>query len=304
MRATPRLLLLLVLAITAAPLAQAQIPGAPASCAIEVDPPATPAPVGVNEPAPLRVTVRNTGSLGASISVGATLSGDTRGWTLGAAPGAQTVASGQSADFDFTVVPGSEAGDQAVVNFVANAACTLAGGADCPGPIQQCAATDNTSAVATFDAPSGFRIPGLDELGFPLELLIAAIALVAIATAIPFLLKRRKRGVVAQCPEPLKMVRAGRGTSFPIELRNASDEPLTAAFDVSPVPEGWSAFMPLPEVQLAARETRSLWLMVRSPLGAPVGEAVDVELRLRTPGVADATSVRVRAEVQAGAEGA
>jgi len=100
------------------------------------------------------------------------------------------------------------------------------------------------------------------------------------------------------CPEPLKFVRPGRGASFPIEVKNGADEPARLALAVAAVPEGWSAFLPLPEIQLAPKETRSLWLMVRAPETAKPGEAVDVELTATDAADPRRTKrVRVRAEV-------
>lgn len=297
---SPPILAVLILALALVPSASAQVPATPAACAIAMEAPASPPPVAPGAGATMHVVVANTGNLPARITVSATI-GQGGGWTLGEQPAQEDVASGQSRDFVFTLTPGDGAGEQAIVNFAAQADCYAPGPGSSCAPLAQCSAGENTSGVVTLATEQGFRIPGLDRVSFPLEWLIAGIGFVAVATAIPFLMKRKKRALVAQCPEPLKMVRAGRGTSFPIELRNPGAAPITAAFEVSPVPEGWSAFMPLPEVQLAAHEARSLWLMVRTPATAQVGETVDVELRLRTGG-APAGSVRVRAEVQGGPE--
>jgi uncharacterized membrane protein len=96
-------------------------------------------------------------------------------------------------------------------------------------------------------------------------------------------------------------VRAGRGASFPIQVRNASPQNVKYELAVGPVPQGWSAFLPLPDVQLAPREARGLWLMVRSPPDAQNGDAAEVEVSASDPATGATTNLRVRAEVMSGA---
>lgn len=286
MRAATLLFALLLLA----PVAMAQIPSA---CGpVPLTAPASPAPVEGGQGASLVVTVANSGSVTATVTVSASTTSS--GWTLDETEQTQDVAAGGEGEFTFRLTASPEATGDATVNFASSGSC------DPPvGPGLQ-ATGSNGSVVVLLAAPEGFRIPGLDAIPFPLEYLVGGIVLVGIATAIPFFMRRAPRGVAATCPEPLKMVKPGRGTSFPIELRNHGAEQTTAQFEVGPVPEGWSAFMPLPEVQLAGKESRSLWLMVRSPQGAAVGQAADVELRLRGAQGKPAL-VRVRAEVAASA---
>ena len=298
-----KLAALVVLLILALPPAVAQIPSSVCG-PLNIPSPSAPPAVSNGGEASVDVTVENNGRIDALVTV--TASTSTAGWTITASPDPATVTAGQSKVFTFTLTAGSAANLAATVAFAANGACNP------PAPLpactqSQCTANANGQVVVPYKAPSGFQFPDLSKIGLNVgpEYIIAAIVLIGLATAIPFAMRRKKTGVVAACPEPLKMVRAGRGTSFPIEIRNGSKDAATAQFEVGPVPEGWSAFMPLPEVQLASREARSLWLMVRSPQGAAVGDAVDVELRLRDPKHAkNGSVVKVRAEVQAGTDAA
>lgn len=298
MRVVP---LVLLVALFAAPLVGAQLPTAPQACGPISIPnaPGVPPEIGPGGQATVIVEVVNDGPIEADVEVTALTS--SAGWSVASTPPPAGIAAGATGRFEFVIAAGEGATDDATVSFSASGTCQTAL-PTCPGNTCN-AGSDNTAVEIPFAPDEGFQIPGLSDLDIRVEYLIAGIVLVGLATAIPFAMRKRKGGIVADCPEPLKMVRAGRGTSFPIEIRNGSKDAATAAFEVGPVPEGWSAFMPLPEVQLASREARSLWLMVRSPATAAIGETVDVELRLRDPKRGtNGTIVRVRAEVQGGAE--
>lgn len=284
--------LALLLVILLLPTAAAQAPINACGPISIPAPPATPSPVADGGRTDIVVEVANGGQLAATVVVSARTS--SAGWSLiNEEATAQVPANGRS-QFTFTLQANSPTGD-AQVDFAATGTCDAPAAVQCPGGA--CSAGNANSNVAVPLQPAeGFRLPGLDNIG-P-EILIAAIILVGLASVVPFALRRKKGGIIADCPEPLKMVKPGRGTSFPIELRNPGKDQVVTRFEVGPVPEGWSAFMPLPEVQLAGREARSFWLMVRSPASAAQGDAVDIELRLKDPRGSDARVLKVRAEVQ------
>ncbi|HUR69218.1 MAG TPA: hypothetical protein VM370_08225 [Candidatus Thermoplasmatota archaeon] len=291
-----RVALLAILLLAAVPSALAQVPGVPVTACGPISIPAqptTPAAVRAGDSTSVVVEVQNAGRLPVTVTIVA--ANPPSGWTIDA-PGPTQVQPQATGSFTFTVTATKDAGDDAPLSFSASGTCDSPLGANCGAACN--AGSANAQVTVPYAAPQGFRIPGLDNLNFPVEYLLAAIVLVGLASAIPFVMRRKKGGIVAECPEPLKMVKPGRGTSFPIELRNAAKDPAVAQFEVGAVPEGWSAFMPLPEVQLAGREARSLWLMVRSPATASTGDVVDVELKLKDPRGNDAGAVRVRAEVQ------
>lgn len=295
-----RTALILLVALLVLPTAFAQ-GEAPQCGPISIpSPPAAPQPLSPGSSADVVVTVENAGARPVVVTV--TASTTAPGWTLGPAPAPAQVTSGAPVGFAFRLTAGADATGPANIAFSANGRCDPPGGlAVCPG--QVCASNSaNTQVQAQLVVDDGFRFPVLENLNIPKELVVASVVLIGLASAVPFLLRRSKGGVTAACPEPLKLVKPGRGTSFPIELRNDAKISATAQFEVGPVPEGWSAFMPLPEVQLAAREARSLWLMVRSPGTAANGDVVDVELRLKDTHGKDNGVVKVRAEVQGAGE--
>lgn len=255
-----------------------------------------PRPLAQDEIGTITLTIDNLGE--AAVRASGSLSITATGWEYDAESASPiTIQPGASGAITFEVRPTAEASGDATASLVARATCLAPTGADCNLP--QCALEDATSTRVQTVPAEGLQIPGLQDLDFPPEYLIASLVLVGLVAAIAMLARRPARGVAAECPEPLKLLSPGRGASFPIEVRNSGGEPVTAQLDVGSVPEGWSAFMPLPDVQLAPRETRSMFLMVRAPEEATTGDAVEVEVTVRPQGAGagKASHVRVRAEV-------
>jgi hypothetical protein len=293
------LLAFALLLVASAPQALAQ-GGLPAACGpLEVTVAQASAAVAPGASTTLTVTVANTGNANAAVVVAASVA--SAGWRVSPEQADAVVNGGQSAPFEFTASAAEGAASQATVNFVAEASCQ-AGPLTCPTGQQFCRTSAPASAGLTLAQPEGFRIPGLTDLDVPLEYLVGGLLLLAAAVLLPLLTKRRRGGFVATCPEPLKLLRAGQGVSFPIEVTNRSKSALTVTFDVGKVPDGWSAFMAMPELQVAPGEKRSLWLMVRAPAVAATGARADVSLRVRGPG-APPTTMRVRAEIDANVGG-
>lgn len=286
--------LVLLLLASLAPGAWAQLPTAPPACGpLEVAVTGPGQPVAAGQAATVSVTVTNTGTADALVVVAA--STPNAGWSVGPSEQEAQVASGQSASFQFTATPQEGAAAEASVNLAAEGTCS-AGPLACPDGQSACrTAAPPTTAAVRYQEPPGFALPGLQALNLSLEMLVGGLLLLAFAIALP-LLARRRPTFVATCPEPLKLVKPGAGASFPIEVANRGKTPITVSFDVGTVPDGWAAFMALPELQLAAGEKRSLWLMVRSPPLAAVGAKTDVTVRVRGP-TGSPTQLRVRAEI-------
>lgn len=95
---------------------------------------------------------------------------------------------------------------------------------------------------------------------------------VGTAVAIPVYYRRGRVNVEAFCEEPEREVVAGRGTSFPVVLRNKSSEPAHVTLEVTEVEEGWSALTTLPDLELGPKESRTLYMMVRAPDEARKGD--------------------------------
>lgn len=116
------------------------------------------------------------------------------------------------------------------------------------------------------------------------ELLLAAgaVSLVLVGAVVVWAVARKRgpqSGLRFTCAEPDKRIRPGRGVSYPLRAENLTDKPDAVRMEVVDVPEGWTAFMATTEVQLAPRETRIVWLMVRAPAdGSAAGRA---EIRVK-----------------------
>lgn len=194
------------------------------------------------------------------------------GWEVTPAErtGITLAASGGSADVSFTITAPNERGASEPLNAVAGGTCS-AGGTPFPLPGVLDVEEVTASMPLAVAAPSGFRfdLGALAEV--PPLLFVGAFAGVLIVGGAVLASRRRGAGFGAKCPEPEKSLRAGRGASFPLEIANRGKERDTARFEVGAVPQGWSAFMALPELLLAAGESRTIWLMVRAPTDAQVG---------------------------------
>lgn len=288
------LLALLTLVSAALPLATAQGPFAGLCGPLTITLSQTTGALAPGATGQVTATVENGGQAAATVSVSA--STDDAGWRVDPESASASIAGQQSGSFSFNVVAAEGAAASAQVNIVAEGACE-AGPLACPPGTAQCR-TGQVAETTTFQLtqPEGFRIPGLEDLEMSPELLVGGLLLIAAAFLLPLVARRRRVGFLATCPEPLKMVRPGQGVSFPIEVTNRGKDELTVTFDVAQVPEGWNAFVAMPELHVAPGEKRNLWLMVRAPPAAGAGEKTDVAVRVKAAKGSPVT-LRVRAEV-------
>lgn len=300
----PRFLALLALALLVAPAAVAQLPPAPQpqGCGpLAVEAPVAPSAIEPGATGTITMNVRNSGQSAMLVTIVASTTA--AGWSFPSGE-EQTVQLAQGADQDvvFEVLAPENGDGTATVNFASEGACQYPGG-QCPALSPQLCQAQGAPQTVTVERaePQGFRIPGLAGIDIPLPYLIAGLLLIALAVAVPLLMRNRKPPrATATCPEPMKPVKPGKGASFPIEVTNPSDASRKLHLEVGAVPEGWSAFLPLPEIQLAAKESRSLWLMVRAPPDARPGQSADVEVTATDAGRPERpTIVKVRAEVEA-----
>ncbi|MDX1610790.1 MAG: hypothetical protein R3185_00375 [Candidatus Thermoplasmatota archaeon] len=110
------------------------------------------------------------------------------------------------------------------------------------------------------------------------------VIVVGTAVAIPVYYRRGRANVEAFCEDPEREVVAGRGTSFPVVLRNKAGEAAHVSLDVADVKEGWSALTTLPDLELGPKESRTLYMMVRAPDTAKPGDLCVVKLHVTPEG--------------------
>lgn len=145
---------------------------------------------------------------------------------------------------------------------------------------------EGSSTTTTDDGPAGT----LAATG----LLVAA----AVGT-VGYLGYRRRHRIRVTSSDPEQTTHPGEGSNFPILLENRSGEAITVALEAERVPEGWVAFLPLPNVELEPGETRELWLTIKPPADASLGSETEILVRARTKDhQADVVEVRLKATVE------
>lgn len=112
--------------------------------------------------------------------------------------------------------------------------------------------------------------------GAPASLLAGTVALVAMGALMAYALHARRGGVALVCPEPRQTAHPGQGTNFPLRVENRSKRPVTVDLRTEDVPDGWVAFVPLPELDLEAGQARELWVTLKAPADASAGDRADV----------------------------
>ncbi len=80
---------------------------------------------------------------------------------------------------------------------------------------------------------------------------------------------------------PIKRINAGNDTVYQIEVNNAAGQPRTAQLRVREMPEGWTAAFSFPSVSLQPRESSSVPLYVKVPLGSPKGALGRIRVQAR-----------------------
>lgn len=284
--------LLVILLALAAPAA-AQLPSAPCG-PIQLALLATEDSVPAGTAREFGGTVGNTGSTPGAAEVDVAEAPD--GWNVTVTPASIQLAardqSGSTGSFTVRVLVPANATAPADVTIGAVLRC--AG----PLPVQSRAETETLTITPTPpSAGAAERIADLMERYGALAL--GALVVVALGGAAVVGVNRARAGVVADAPEPLKTVRAGRGTSFPLAVENRERRADTVRFEVGAVPTGWAAFTAVPELTLAPGERRTTWLMVRAPPDAADGAHAAIPIAVRSDArPSRARELNVRAEVR------
>lgn len=129
--------------------------------------------------------------------------------------------------------------------------------------------------------------------------ILFGVVVLGTAIAVPVYYQRGRVSIEANCEEPEREVVAGRGTSFPIVLRNKASEAVHVALEVTDVKEGWSALTTLPDLELGPKESRTIYMMVRAPDQAREGDMCVAKLQA-TPEDGSAQTVKTVSRVTQG----
>ncbi|MHB8604425.1 MAG: COG1470 family protein [Thermoplasmatota archaeon] len=287
--------------LSLAPIGSAQVPAGTTDCTKIALSHLAVSPVAPGQTVEITESIQNSGNVDAQVSVSIRT---TQGiWTADKQTATATVAAGQSASVKVIVTAPGKGGGDGQLGFTATGTCSAGGNTvPPPVPVQPTTNTATDTVVLTLAPSAGFDLSQFTNLS-PLILVAIAATLLIVVGAI-LAMRRGGRGFLVECPEPAKPLKPGRGVSFPIELKNRGNSPDTARFEVGEVPAGWSAFMAVPELQLAAGESRTLYLMVRAPPAAREGAHVVVPILVRSmKHEKNETKVNVRADVRLDGEG-
>lgn len=154
------------------------------------------------------------------------------------------------------------------------------------GEIQKSAFTTETIEVAI----EGFRVPWAPVLG-GFALLVLGVAVLS--------LRRLRRGVAMSTPTPERPIPPGKSVKFTFLVENRRGKPQSLRLVPEGVPEGWSLHLALTDVELEPGEEKSLWAILKAPGSAPVGQEVDVLLRLMAKDGREGARLALRARVAA-----
>lgn len=217
--------------------------------------------VSVDDPWQTQVTVENTAQgTGTPLDPEQTIVFSTQdvpaGWTVSVSPTSVDLAPGESASVTVTVAvsPGSD---------VEAAAIIIQGYAQgaFPGPLGSDAQSTATLNVERVDSATR---TALEVLG-PFVWVILAGLLLAGATVAWLAYERTRVPLVIQSDDGPASILAGSRIVLPFLLINRGDEPEHVVLGVSDPPEGWAAFLPVPDLSLGPGDSARLQLTVIAP---------------------------------------
>lgn len=133
------------------------------------------------------------------------------------------------------------------------------------------------------NGPGGPNADGAPTVGPAFLAGVGLLALVAVGGGY-YLYTHRGPRLTLDCPDPERVAHPGQGTNFPVRIENHGGEDVSAELEAVGVPEGWVAFVPLPTMELDAGEAKELWVTVKPPGEAEIGETVEIDLAARVRG--------------------
>lgn len=145
-------------------------------------------------------------------------------------------------------------------------------------------------------------IEDAEEGGLPWAWIVFGVIVAGAVVGVPVAYQQRGARISATVEDSEKDVIAGRGTSFPVTLKNKSNDPVPVKLEVVDVQEGWSALTTLPDLELAGKETRTVYMMVRAPPEAKPGDLCVAKLAVKPEG-GPSTTVKTLTRVDETADG-
>lgn len=133
----------------------------------------------------------------------------------------------------------------------------------------------SASATVTLQRDDPVTRELLEGLGAWVWLVLAAVAALIVALAV--LLARNNRTAVRLHSDVTEAnVVPGKSVAVPLTVENLTNVEDTVVFHVAPMPEGWAAHLPVPDLELDGKAREELHLIVSSPQDASPGTRLPV----------------------------
>lgn len=270
-------LLLVVLLI---PLATAQVPE---TSTVTVTGPSDATAVSVEEAATLdfQVTFESQNPFDGQTprDIQLIVSGAPDGWTAAVSPSVLSMMAGDSETVTVTVAIDTNTEDEeATIRLEARLAPRGANVVPGLGPILDPAATGSDTAEVQRDETPTRQL--LETLGSFVWFILAGLLIAAVLIA-KLVRDARKRTVDLQPTEAHADVAAGSKVAVPMQVRNIGNREDTVVFHISSGDRGWSATLPLPELDLDADQQEELQLIVHAPKDVPSGTTQTIGVTAR-----------------------
>lgn len=269
------LALALLAVVGGASVATAQT--SPLGPAVSIEGDQTEGKVTVERASSFRFTVRNNSTTSGTpldaqdrADVEISIDGKPADWQVSVTtPQPFQLARGEQATIELHVsVPPESAATEATLTVVATLRPVTSNVPPILGPVQQPPAQD--SATLRLTVENSFTRNVMETLGpwiYVLLLLLVAAIVVAIAVAVA-----ARRTLIRLTADARELaVPPGGKVAFAFQVESLAKDTDTALLQVSAVPEGWAAFLPVPELVLEPGQPQEVSLVVIAPRGTAQG---------------------------------
>ncbi len=197
------------------------------------------------------------------------------GWTVGVEPAHFKLAPGATQNITLSVLPAAESAESGVLTVRA----TLTTPAEIFDPVlgnvpgqSQTATAESTLELTRNEGTTRNLLEAIGPWIYLILLALIAAALLATRLVI----ESRRVTVALHSTEREGSVKPGGRIAMSMEVRNIGKADDTIVFQVNSVGDGWAAFLPIPELDLAKGDTEQLHLVVIAPADAKTGDRQDI----------------------------
>ncbi len=264
---------LFALALLSSTIASAQAPPSPAA-AVSIAFADEAGVVTVDSPGTFKLTVRNDGAASTTpldaqnlADVVVTITGTPEGWTASVSPATFQLEPQQQQEVELQVSVSADAQDEVADLTVTAVLTTPLEGLEPvldPAGASQSATATATLQITRDDSVTRAILETLGPWIYAVLLLLVAAVLMAVGLSV---VSRRSLVRLSAGTRELTLPPGGRA-AFPFQVEALGRQSDTVLLQVSAVQEGWAAFLPVAELQVAPGETQDLTLVVIAPKDA------------------------------------